>query len=80
MNTVLSCAGVGFKVRGAELLNGVSLDVQRGETLGGRIREADLRGALKERARQEDRSVASLLRLAAQQYLRAGRESSGGNR
>lgn len=34
MNTVLSCAGVGFKVRGAELLNGVSLDVQRGETLG----------------------------------------------
>ena len=41
---------------------------------------ADLRAALKERARQEDRSVASLLRLAAQQYLRAGRESSGGNR
>ncbi|KQT63717.1 MULTISPECIES: ABC transporter ATP-binding protein [unclassified Pseudomonas] len=34
MNTVLSCADVGFKVRGAELLNGVSLDVQRGETLG----------------------------------------------
>lgn len=34
MNTVLSCAGLGFKVRGAELLNGVSLDVQRGETLG----------------------------------------------
>lgn len=34
MSTVLSCAGVGFKVRGAELLNGVSLDVQRGETLG----------------------------------------------
>ncbi|MGA5588265.1 ABC transporter ATP-binding protein [Pseudomonas siliginis] len=34
MNTVLSCAGVGFKVRGAELLNGVSLDVRRGETLG----------------------------------------------
>ncbi|MEB2651119.1 ABC transporter ATP-binding protein [Pseudomonas siliginis] len=34
MNTVLSCADVGFKVRGAELLNGVSLDVERGETLG----------------------------------------------
>ncbi|PWB32450.1 histidinol phosphatase [Pseudomonas moraviensis] len=34
MNPVLSCAGLGFKVRGAELLNGVSLDVQRGETLG----------------------------------------------
>lgn len=34
MNTVLSCAGLSFKVRGAELLNGVSLDVQRGETLG----------------------------------------------
>lgn len=34
MNTVLSCAGVGFNVRSAELLNGVSLDVQRGETLG----------------------------------------------
>lgn len=34
MNPVLSCAGVGFKVRGAELLNDVSLDVQRGETLG----------------------------------------------
>ncbi|WP_460119720.1 ABC transporter ATP-binding protein [Pseudomonas sp. H3_G09] len=34
MNAVLSCASVGFKVRGAELLNGVSLDVQRGETLG----------------------------------------------
>ncbi|UEB93740.1 ABC transporter ATP-binding protein [Pseudomonas sp. HN2] len=34
MNPVLSCASVGFKVRGAELLHGVSLDVQRGETLG----------------------------------------------
>ena len=34
MNTVLSCAGLSFKVRGAELLNGVSIDVQRGETLG----------------------------------------------
>jgi iron complex transport system ATP-binding protein len=34
MNSVLSCSGLSFKVRGAELLNGVSLEVQRGETLG----------------------------------------------
>lgn len=34
MNSVLSCSGLTFKVRGAELLNGVSLEVQRGETLG----------------------------------------------
>lgn len=34
MNNVLSCAGLAFKVRGAQLLDGISLDVQRGETLG----------------------------------------------
>ncbi|HWH89860.1 MAG TPA: ABC transporter ATP-binding protein [Pseudomonas sp.] len=34
MKPILSCANLGFKVRGAELLNGVSLDVQHGETLG----------------------------------------------
>ncbi|MBC3205723.1 ABC transporter ATP-binding protein [Pseudomonas sp. SWRI111] len=34
MNNVLSCAGLAFNVRGAQLLDGISLDVQRGETLG----------------------------------------------
>ena len=34
MNPVLSCSGLTFKVRGAELLNGVCLEVQRSETLG----------------------------------------------
>nr|WP_218583174.1 ABC transporter ATP-binding protein [Pseudomonas atagonensis] len=30
----MSCSGLAFKVRGAELLNGVGFAVQRGETLG----------------------------------------------
>nr|WP_222833103.1 ABC transporter ATP-binding protein [Pseudomonas sp. SC3(2021)] len=34
MNPVLSCSRLTFKVRGAELLNGVCLEVQRSETLG----------------------------------------------
>jgi iron complex transport system ATP-binding protein len=34
MTAVLSCSQLSFKVRGAELLKAVSLEVQRGETLG----------------------------------------------
>ena len=32
--SVLSCRGLGFKVREAQLLHGIDLDVQAGETLG----------------------------------------------
>ncbi|WEJ03941.1 ABC transporter ATP-binding protein [Pseudomonas sp. FJ2-5-13] len=32
--SVLSCSGLGFKVREAQLLHGIDLDVQAGETLG----------------------------------------------
>ena len=32
--TVLSCRGLGFKVREAQLLRDIHLDVQPGETLG----------------------------------------------
>ena len=32
--SVLSCSGLGFKVREAQLLDGIDLDVQAGETLG----------------------------------------------
>ena len=32
--TVLSCTGLGFKVREAQLLSDIHLDVQPGETLG----------------------------------------------
>ena len=32
--TVLSCTGLGFKVRDAELLRDIHLEVQQGETLG----------------------------------------------
>ena len=32
--TVLSCAGLGFKVREAQLLSDIHLEVQPGETLG----------------------------------------------
>ncbi len=32
--SVLSCRGLGFKVRDAQLLRDIDLDVQLGETLG----------------------------------------------